>query len=444
MKYTSLLIVLFLFLGCANTKVNQEDIINKTKNEVSYEKDFKAVKDSGKVDTSWVKSFNDPSLEKLTQEALLNNRELRVLKTQVDRANILVDKAASQLKPTVDLKGAYNSRNTDNLSEVSLVGLNVRWEADVWGRLGLDKEAAKQNAKATESDYEYARQYLLASTAKAWFTLTTSKKQFDYSSKIVALYEKELDIMEKKLAVGFGEKRDVYRAKSNLNTAKNAKIEASNAYENAQRSLEVILGRYPAALIKANNELLAIPDSIPSGIPSEILERRPDLVAAQQRVAAAFYKQKSSVLLHLPTFKFSVGASITSLSDAVADLVAGIFAPLYTGGAIEAEVAEASILQKQAIENYAQKALLAFKEVENNLSLEQRLLDQENYLRQIVADNKKSFELTKISYEVGKVEYLEVSDSIEKLVGSEISLLDIANKRLQNRINLHLSLGGGF
>lgn len=444
MKYIGLVLLPFLLVGCAKNTVQVPNSVENVKKEIKVASNFKNAEDTGKVQTSWLKNFNDPTLEKLVEESLKNNKELRVLKTQVDRANVLVDKASSQMKPTVDLKGAYNSRNSDNLDEVAVAGLNASWEADVWGRLGFQKQSAKQNAFATSSDYEYARQYLVATTSKAWFTLITSKKLMNYSLDVVNLYEKELDIVKAKNLIGQVQKRDVFQAQSKLNRAKNANINAKNAYENAQRSLELLLGRYPAGLIKSNDELLPIANSISTGIPSEILERRPDLVAAQQRVAAAFFKQQSAELLHLPKFKFSIGASITNIADAVADLVAGIFTPLYTGGAIEAEVKDATLSQKQAIENYASKALIAFKELEDTLSLEEKLLRQEEFLKQIVKDDEKSLNLTKVANDVGKVQYLEVSRATDKLVQSKIDLVDIANKRLQNRINLHLALGGGF
>lgn len=444
MKYMALVIVAFFFVACSKNDVQAPNVSKDIKQEINIASNFKNAKDNGKIQTAWLKNFNDPMLELLVKEALKNNRDLRVLKTKVERAGVLVEKASSQLKPSVDLKGAYNSRNTDDLDELSLAGLNVSWEADVWGRLGFEEEASKQKALATASDYEYARQTLVAMVSKAWFSLITSKKQMKYSSDVVNLYKKELDIIKRKVEVGQIEKREILKTKSFLNRAQNAYLSSQNAYENSQRSLELLLGRYPSALIKSKDEVLPIANSIPSGIPSEILERRPDLIAAQQNVASAFYKEQSAELLHLPKFKFSVGISITNLADAVADLVAGIFAPLYTGGAIEAEVKDATILQKQAIENYASKALSAFKEIEDILALEEVLLEQEKLLKQIVEDDKHSLELVKISNDVGQAQYLEVSDAMDKLVKSKIELLDMSNKRLQNRVNLHLALGGGF
>ena len=446
MKNLVLILILLFITGCSKNILTHDQVLEKTtkKENFNQPKVWSKVKDQGKVDTNWIKSFNDPILEALVKEALKNNREIKSLKIQVARADALVKKAGAALKPTVGLSGQYNDRNSDALGEVYGGGISVGWEADIWGRLELSRTSAKENALATQSDYEFARQSLVASTAKAWLMTTTSKLQTQYAKNIVMLFEKELKIMNVKYEIGQVTKKSIYLAKSNLTSAKNAYSKATVSYEDAQRSLELLLGRYPSALIQGTNKLISLSTSIPVGIPSGVLERRPDLVAAEQRVAAAFYKQRESELLHLPKFTFSIGASLNNLSNAASNLVAGIFAPLYQGGAIEAEVDNATAAQKQSIENYAQKVLLAFKEVETFLSLEVKLLEQENYMKDILLDNEKVLKLTKISYEVGQVEYLEVSQVTKNLISSQISLIDISSKRVFNRIQLHLALGGGF
>lgn len=446
MKIFLLIIYSMFILGCAGNIATHEEVVQKTtkKQSFNYPSNWKSIKDNGDVNADWIKSFNDPKLEKLVQEALTNNKQIRGLQAQVERANALVKQSGAALKPTVGLGAQYSDRDALGFNEIYGAGLTASWEADVWGRLKTGLASAKENALATQSDYTFARQSLVAKTAQSWYMNTTSKLQALYAKNIVKLFEKELKIVTSKYEIGQVEKRNVYLAKTNLSLAKNAYSKAKVSYENAQRSLELLLGRYPTALIQGETSLRTLNQSIPVGIPSEIIERRPDLVAAEQRVAAAFYKQREAELLHLPRFTFSIGATINNLTQSIADLGAGLFAPLYTGGAIEAQVEEATAFQKQTIEQYAQKVLEAFKEVETALSLEEKLLEQESYLKSIVNDNKEALKLTKTAFEIGKVEYLDVSQLQNKLISSEISLLDISSKRIFNRINLHLALGGGF
>jgi outer membrane protein TolC len=179
-------------------------------------------------------------------------------------------------------------------------------------------------------------------------------------------------------------------------------------------------------------------------MPSEILERRPDLIAAEREVARAFYKEEEAKLLHLPRFSFSAGIGVNSLNDAIGGLAAGLFAPLYTGGAIEAQVDEATAVQKAAIAAYAQKALNAFKEVETTLANEEHLARREGYLKIVVKENKTAYEQTKKQHNIGQGTLIDVLNVQGQWIGAQIAALDIAGKRLSNRVTLHLALGGSF
>lgn len=446
MKNLCLFIMILFLAGCAGTVPTHDDVMKETiqKQNLNQPKVWTEVRDNGEVNINWLESFNDPDLEKHVQEALLNNRQIKTLQAQVESSNALVKQAASSLKPTVGAGGQYSSRNAAGYDEIYGGGLTASWEADIWGRLETSVKSAKESARATQSDYEFARQSLVASVAKAWYMSINSKLQVDFANNIVSLLTKELDIMNKKLTVGIVDKRSVYLSKTNLLNAKDAHVKSVAAYKNAQRSLELLLGRYPNATIKGTNELMKISTSIPTGIPSDILSRRPDLIAAQQRVASAFYKQREAKLLKLPKFTFSIGASINNLTKAIGDLGAGIFAPLYTGGAIESQIQNATAVQKKTIEQYAQKALIAFKDVETALYLEKSLMQQEDYLAQVVLDNLNAFTLTQTAFDVGKIEYLDVIQIRNRYISSEILLLNIRAQRIFNRINLHLALGGSF
>ena len=243
---------------------------------------------------------------------------------------------------------------------------------------------------------------------------------------------------------GKGAMAEVHMARASLASARDAERKTFLAMENAKRSLEVILGRYPSAEIETAAALVAVLPPVATGIPSGILERRPDLVAAEQRVAAAFYKEASAELLHLPQFNFSLGAGLSNLSNASTSLAAGIFAPLYTGGVIEAEIDSASAEQQQAIAAYGQKALEALSEVERSLSSEAQLMERQRYLTAVVEENEKAYLLTRKVYEVGKAELLDVLVVQERWVQAQIALTHVSVERLVNRVGFHLALGGSF
>jgi NodT family efflux transporter outer membrane factor (OMF) lipoprotein len=415
---------------------------NQTDN-ISEEIDLTVFETDNSVDDGWLKTFHDKKLEELVAEALKKNPGLKLAEAQVDRALALAGLAESDLKPTISLGVGGNTGNI-YANNVGFAGATVSWEADVWGRVRNTVSAQKEEVMATLADFQFARQSLAASIAKGWFMATEAKLQKEFAKEIVDIRKENLRIAEAKYKIGQGNERDIHLAKASLASAKKAHRKAIAAYENAQRSLEVLLGRYPSADLQATDKIIAVPPKLPKAIPSQLLERRPDLIAAEHKVAKAFYKKTEAELLHLPKFSFQAGVGLSSITDIISGLTAGIFAPLYTGGAIEAEVAKATAEQKATIANYAKKALQAFKEVENALSSEVHLKIEEDNAKIQTKENKIAYEQTKKQYEFGQITYLDVLNVQNKWVNSKIIEIDMRTKRLINRVNLHLAIGGSF
>lgn len=435
-------------LGCSGQVATHEEAVEAIKGNVAVErlaeKDWATDTSHGLVDDGWLTSFNDPQLITMVNEALENNFSLKVSAAQVLRAESLSRQAGAALKPTIGLAGGYSDRNTEALDEIYGGGLKISWEADVWGRIRSGVAGETETAAASRSDYEFARQSLAATTAKGWFLSITSKILNDEANEIVAIMQETARIVEVKHTVGQGTMQDVHLIKAELAAAQEAARKTSAAQENAKRSLELLLGRYPAAEIATADRLVAVPPPVTTGIPAELLERRPDLISAEQRVAAAFYKQKEAELLHLPRFDFSVGVGAFNLTDAAGNLAAGVFAPLYTGGAIEAEVDKATAEQTQVIAQYAQKALQAFKEVETSLAAEMHLEKRESFLKTVVEENYSAYKLLEVQHTVGKIDLLDVLTVQNKWTQARIALVDVSSQRLLNRVSLHLALGGSF
>ncbi len=441
------MLLLLLLQGCAGQVATHEEAVASIKGDAVTKhvpKKFAAAAQAGTVDDGWLKSFKDPKLDALVNEAMKKNPGLKIQQAQVEQARAFVSQAEAKLKPTIGLSASARDTEYKGAVEKSSAGLNVSWEADVWGRIRTGVAAKTENAQATEADFQFARQSLAASVADGWFMAITAKLQHQFAKEIAGLQQKNLQITKARQQIGQGSERDVHLAKGSLAAAKDAARSALSAYENSLRSLELLLARYPSAELKTADKLVAVPPPIPAGIPSKILERRPDLMAAEREVARAFYKEKEANLLHLPRFTFSIGLGINSLNNAIAGLAAGLFAPLYTGGTIEAEVQKATAEQKAAIAAYAQKALQAFKEVETSLAAEEHLAKREGYLNIKEKENKIAYQQTKKQYEIGQIPLLDVLTVQEKWIGAKIARLDISSKRLVNRVRLHLALGGSF
>jgi multidrug efflux system outer membrane protein len=404
--------------------------------------------DSGQVDDGWLATFNDDQLDALVAEALdKQNPNMRVLSAQVDRAEAASRLAASALKPTVGLgAGLSGTGGSDSGTRGAATGgFGVSWEPDVWGKVQAGVNAADENLRATAEDFEFARQSLAASVAKAWYLATELSLQVALTDEIIGILEETVNLVETKQQVGQVAMQDVFLVRADLATASDARETAMGGQQQARRALEILLGRYPAGEIETATELVPVPPPVPVGLPSDLVERRPDLIAADRRVAAAFFLTEEARLAELPSFSLNatLGAS-SSLGEAIGNLSAGLVAPLYTGGALEAQLDIATADQEAAIGAYGSAVLNAFEEVEGALTNEDLLGRRETFLASSVYNNLEAYDLAKVQYNVGQTDLLSVLQMQSRWAGARVGLINIKNQRLAERINLHLTLGGSF
>ena len=251
------------------------------------------------------------------------------------------------------------------------------------------------------------------------------------AQEMVAASERQLGLAQDRLRVGRGDEYDVALARANLATFRDSVQSLELAYRQALRALEALAGRYPAAALGVPAQLAALPGPVPVGMPSELLERRPDVVAAERRIAAAFYRVEEAKAARLP--RISLTAAVTSISselfvlqdrdDPVWSGGASLTAPLFLGGQLQGQVEVRTAEQKQSLAEYARVGARAFGEVENALSSAFTLEAREAILREAVVDNTRALELANVRFRVGSGDLRAVA---------------------QQRVNLHLALGGSF
>jgi multidrug efflux system outer membrane protein len=442
-----------LITGCA-TKLqeapSQEQVLEDALPETTEIRPGWAApaEDTGQVDDDWLATFNDPQLDALVAEALdLQNPNLRILAAQVDRAQAAARLAGSALKPTValgaDLSGTAGPDPVEQTSAGA--GIGISWEPDVWGRVQAGANAADENLRATVADFEFARQSLVANVAITWYLATELRLQADLAREVVDLLHESVRLVETRQSVGQVAMQDVYLVRADLASAEDALQQAISGQQQARRALEILLGRYPAGEIETATELVPVPPAIGAGIPSDLLERRPDIIAADRRVAAAFFLTEEARLAKLPSFPLSVSVGGSSdLSGLIGDLSAGIVAPLYTGGALEAQLEIATADQDAAIAAFGATVLQALEQVEAGLTNEALLERREMFLSQSVDNNKQAYDLALKQFDVGQIDLLSVLQMQSRWIGARTGLLRVKNARLAGRINLHLALGGGF
>lgn len=409
---------------------------------------------AARVDEGWLASFNDPALTRMVHEALAHNPDLLMAAARVEQANAQVDLAEAKLKPALGLLGRAGSKPiADLVPLLSGVMLRLSWEIDLWGRMRYARNAARAGRDATSADYRYAQQSLAAAVARAWFVASETRLQQQLADEMVDASRGLLTMSEQRKRVGIGADADVMAARSNLASYEDAQQQMQLAHRQALRALELMLGRYPGATLVASDRLTPFPGPIPAGIPMDVLNRRPDMLAAERRVAAAFDRVGEAKASMLPTLSLSAGYGRISneavqmrddLEQTTFSTSATTVIPLYTGGAMTAQVDVRTAEQKQAVADYARRALIAMGEVEDALNADRVLAERERILGDAAAASRDVTRLEQDAYRVGKSDLRAVNQRQLAQWAAEVALLHVSRERLARRVDLHLALGGNF
>jgi NodT family efflux transporter outer membrane factor (OMF) lipoprotein len=440
--------------GCALVKPpNGTEIRDQTLDHVELPEKWKAAGGAeGAVADGWLAGFDDAALAALVDEALTHNADLRVAAARVEQVYGYLNVSRAGLYPAVNVLARGGGPLSGDNSGMAGVLVSASWELDVWGRVRYGKAAASAQYDAARTDFEYASQSLAALVAKSWFLATEAKLQRDNAANMVAAAEQALKVARERRRVGVGDEYDVVVAEAGLGNYRDTHKQLELAYVQAVRALELLLGRYPGAAMEAADRLAPMPPPVPVGLPSELLERRPDVIAAERRVAAAFNRVGEAKAARLP--KISLTGGVSSISselfvlqdrdNPVWNLGANLLAPIYQGGALKAQVEIRDAEQRQALAEYARVGLRAFNDVESALATEFTLKDRESILMRAVVDNQRALDLANERYRVGSVDLRSVLQQQLALFAAQTALIRVQSEARVQRINLHLALGGSF
>jgi NodT family efflux transporter outer membrane factor (OMF) lipoprotein len=406
----------------------------------------------GTVQRGWLEQFADPRLTPLVEEALVYNADLRVAAARIDQAAAYARIAAAGLYPTVSVLARGGGKMSGDNSGLQGVALTAGWEIDVWGRVRYGRAAADAQYASALADLEYARQSLVALVVKSWVTAIEAKLQRTVAEESVRSAEKLVSLARDRERVGRGDAIDVANAQANLETYRDSLRQVELSYQQAVRALELLIGRYPAASLETPGELPPTPGPIPAGLPSELLERRPDVIAAERRVAVAFNRVGEAQAARLPRISLTAGVNSVSSDlfvlqerdNPVWSAGASLLAPIYQGGALKAQVEVRTAEQKQAVAEYARVGQRAFGEVEDAISREGAVRDREEILTRAVSDSRRALDLARIAYEVGSIDLRSVQQQQLAVFAARSALVRVQSEQRVQRVNLHLALGGGF
>ena len=407
---------------------------------------------AGDIANNWLASFHDDQLNAAVVEAIANNPDLRVAATRVEQAMLYAKLAGAKLYPSVDLLAKGGGGLGSDSSGIQGALITASWEIDLWGRVRYARAAAREDARSAQADFEYARQSMAAAVVKSWFLATEAGLQAEVARASIREGDQLVGLAQDRARVGVGNDEDVYVARANVGTYRDTLRGIEQSREQAIRALELLLGHYPAAAAGVTPQLPGQPDLVPAGLPSTLLERRPDVIAAERRVAAAFNRVREAKAARLPTISLTGGVSAISsdlfiLKDRdnpVWNFGAGLMMPVFRGGALKTQVEIRTAEQKQAVAAYASVGLRAFGEVENALSAENAAREREQILTQTLADNQRAYDVVQTQFKVGSTDLRYVSQRQLALNATRAALVRMQAEQRVQRVNLHLALGGSF
>ncbi len=461
-KYILFLAFLSIVISCVPKLEKPPDLdLNVPQNWISIE-----TTGEGEISQWWTR-FNDPRLDELVEVVLMENYDLKAAATRLDAAAALARIAGADLYPQVsaNLNASRQKRNfvgfpfggdgggvqgfTSNLFGLSL---NVSWEIDLWGRIRAAKSAAVADFQATEADLSGYALSFIGQTVKAWFAAIEIMEQVRLSEATVKNYTTTNDQVHRRYRLGLRPSLDVRLSESNVATAEATLLLWQNQLQQVKKLLDTLLGQYPSGQIELSDKLPSIEEDVPAGLPADIVSRRPDLVAAEKRLAASYARVIESQRALYPRISLtgSTGTSTDEFKNllngdySVWNLVGNLLQPIFQGGRLRAGVDLARAREAEALALYAASVLNAYSEVEIALAAEEFLSEREAALRTAVVQSLAARDLADDRYARGLSDLIEVLEAQRRAFLSQSQLIGVQRARLDNRVELYLALGGDF
>ncbi|HEY7791284.1 MAG TPA: efflux transporter outer membrane subunit [Vicinamibacterales bacterium] len=411
----------------------------------------------------WWRIFGDATLDHLETSLTAANQNLKIADAQYRQARAAVRSARAAYVPQIGVAGSItpgtqsanrplrNPQAARSSTDFLALG-DVSYEPDFWGRIGRTVEASRAEAQATAADLELARLSLHAECAIDYFALRGLDAQKALLDSTVAAYQRALELAQNRYAGGLASGADVAQAQTQLESTRAQAIDLDAARAQLQHAIAVLIGQPPATFSLAAQPLTTPPPAIPPGVPSQLLERRPDIAAAERQIAAANANLglASTAFYPLLTLTASGGFESGSIGDWFKGLsafwMAGPAAALtvFDGGRRRARVEQARAAYDQTVAGYRETVLQAFQEVEDNLAT-LRVLQQEAQTQAAAVNAaQRSLTLATNRYRGGVTSYLEVTVAQTVALTNERTAVGILTRQMTASVLLVKALGGGW
>ncbi|MBF0551189.1 MAG: efflux transporter outer membrane subunit [Deltaproteobacteria bacterium] len=463
LRFAAVVGVLLLFAGCT---VGPNYVRPKAAAPIAYKESegWKVAQPRDHlIRGAWWEIFNDPQLNALEEQVNISNQNLAAAEAQFRQARALVQSARSAFFPQVTAGAAATrtrrSLNTAGGSNISagpdtdlMLPGNVSWELDVWGRVRRAVESSQASAQASAADLEATRLSLQAELAQDYFSLRALDAQKRLYDETITAYQKFLQMTKNRYEKGVASKADVLQAETQLKSTQAQAIDVGVGRAQMEHAIALLMGKPASDVSIPVAPLATIPPPIPTGVPSELLERRPDIAAAERRAAAANAQIGVAEAAFYPkiTLSGSGGFESSNLSNWLSwpssfwSVGSALAATLFDGGSRQALSDQARAAYDANVAAYRQTVLTGFQEVEDNLAA-LRILEEEGRVQnEAVKAAEQSVTVSTNQYKAGTISYLEVLVIQQIALTNARAAINILGRRMTAGVLLIKALGGGW
>jgi NodT family efflux transporter outer membrane factor (OMF) lipoprotein len=414
---------------------------------------------------TWLDDLNSPEMSALAREALAGSPDLQIVEARYHAARWRARGAfGGNLLPSLSV-GADGSRTETPTgteerirSDMLTSSVVASWEIDLWGRLTSRALAADLSADAARQDLNDARLSVAGQSSQAWVDLIEAQQLLALAQEDLQTRERALDLTQRRYDAGLISSLNLRTARSQVASARGFQAQAQDSLLIASRRLQEIMGRYPDGSLRAEGELPTLAPLAAAGAPADLLERRPDVLASENRMRAAGFRIHEARAAMLPrlTLRASAGLSTDPLTNPnpqlsdvddsvnmISNIVAGLTMPIFNGGALLSESRATVADRRAAASDYVRTSIAAWREVEGTISADQSLEVREEQFGIAANEAREAQELAEREYARGVATLFELIDAYTRRIDAERGLITARAARISNRISYHVALGGG-
>ena len=412
------------------------------------------------ADLPWWEVFQDDVLQQLILEALAANYDLKIAVQRVEQARALATVARSPFYPQIGYQGSGGRQRQPQVLDTPGATYNffygafaLAWELDIWGRIRRSSEAAQQSLLATEEFRRGVLLSLVTGVAQAYLALLELDRELEIARETTASFQETLDLFTRRYEGGVGNKLQVERAQAALAQTQAQIPDLERLIVVQGNALSVLLGRNPGPIPRGTPLVeRPVPPATPPGLPSALLERRPDVLAAEHSIASANAQVGVAVANFFPQIGLTAlyGGQSTELSNLVKgnfsiwNIAGNAAGPLFQGFSLFGRYRAQKAFWEETKANYEQAVITAFSEVSNTLTAQSKFAEARSAQEVAVHAYQESVRLARIRYDSGLASYFEVLDAQQLLFPAEIALAQVQLNQILTVVTLYRALGGGW